>query len=84
MINEYDDSHIDRYLNGQMDAAEATAFEIRMLDEPVLLERVQLIEAMKQGLQEQQAGLLIVPVQAAKILPFTGWLRQPLSMAASA
>jgi hypothetical protein len=78
-----DDSLVDRYLNRQMDAAEAGTFEIRMLDDPELLERVQLIEALKQGLQEQQESLRAAPVQTAKILPFTGWLRQPLSMAAS-
>jgi len=83
VINEYDDSLIDSYLNRQMDAAEMAAFEIRMLEEPALLERVQLIEAMKQGLQEQQESLRTAPAQTAKILPFTGWLRQPLSMAAS-
>ena len=83
MTNEFDDNQIDRYLNRQMDAAETAAFEIRMLDEPALLEQVQLIEAMKQELQEQQGSLQAVPVETAKILPFTGWLRQPLSMAAS-
>jgi hypothetical protein len=87
VTNEYDDSLVDRYLNRQMDAGETTAFEIRMLEEPELLERVQLIEAMKQGLQEMrlqdQDNFGIIPVQTAKILPFKGWLRQPLSMAAS-
>jgi hypothetical protein len=81
--DEYNDSQVDRYLNQQMDAAEIAAFEIRMLDEPALLEQVQLIEALKQGLQEQEVSLRTVPVQTAKILSFTGWLRQPLSMAAS-
>jgi hypothetical protein len=83
VINEYDDNQIDRYLNRQMDAAEMADFEIRMLEEPVLIEQVQLIEALKQGLQEQQLNLLPVPAQTAKILPFAAWLRQPLSMAAS-
>ena len=83
MTTEYDDSQIDRYLNRLMDAAESAVFEIRMLDEPVLLERVQLVEAMKLGLQQEQVSLRTTPVQTAKILPFKLWLRQPLSLAAS-
>lgn len=85
MITEHDDDQIDRYLNGQLDAAAAVAFEIRLLEEPELLARVQLVEAMKAGLKQQAASLVAPTASAtkAKIIPFTAWLRQPLSRAAS-
>jgi hypothetical protein len=82
VITEHDDTLIDRYLNRRMDAAESTAFEIRLMDEPLLLERVQLIDAMKQGLQTLPPADTR-SAHRAKVLPFPQWLRQPLSMAAS-
>ncbi|MES2606003.1 MAG: hypothetical protein V4603_13780 [Pseudomonadota bacterium] len=83
MITEHDDDQIDRYLNRQLDAAAADAFEIRMMEEPDLLERVQLVEAMKQGLQKSQSTLLTPAPVTAKVMRFPQWIRQPLSMAAS-
>lgn len=83
MITEHDDNQIDRYLNRQLNADESAAFEIRMMDDPELLERVQLVEAMKQGLQKSESSLLAPAPVTAKVLPFAQWLRQPLSMAAS-
>src|SRR5690606_22725952 len=72
---------IDRYLNGQLSGQDAAAFEIRMMEDPALLERVQLLESLKQGLSDEQQALL--KDNSSKVLPFRAWLRQPLSLAAS-
>jgi len=88
------DLQIDRYLNNQMNAEEQTAFEIRLLGDPVLLEQLQLAEAFKQGLKEElkeelNGGLnreqqtLKSDPGRAKVVSIAAWFRQPLSMAAS-
>ena len=84
------DLQIDRYLNNQMNAEEQTAFEIRLLGEPVLLEQLQLAEAFKQGLKEELNGELNGEQQTlksdpgrGKVVSIAAWFRQPLSMAAS-
>lgn len=88
------DELIDRYLNGKLDSAATTQFEIALLDDPALLEQVQLAAAMKEALRSH--GSLPATGTAAGtksggnehsrsavILPFAHWLRQPLSLAAS-
>ncbi len=77
------DDQIDRYLNGSLTPDEMTAFEIRLLEDATLFERLQLVEAMKHGLCKQREALEPAAPGAAQLLPFRQWLRQPLSMAAS-
>src|SRR5687767_6845418 len=82
---------IDRYLNNQLNAADAASFEVLMMEDPVVFERVQLLDALKQGLITDQEALLRDHVtteqrsqrKTAVILPFTAWLRQPMSLAAA-
>src|SRR5688500_13155017 len=82
---------IDRYLNNQLNETDAASFEVLMMEDSVLFERVQLLDALKQGLISEQEALLqdhVAPVQTAQrktavILPFTAWFRQPMSLAAS-
>lgn len=92
------DELIDRYLNGKLDSAATTQFEIALLDDPALLEQVQLAAAMKEALRSHgslsatgtAAGTKVDTKsggnehsRSAVILPFAHWLRQPLSLAAS-
>ncbi len=79
------DAEIDRYLKDRMSAAEKAAFEVRILEEPELLERVQLLEALQVELNGEEDSLLAgdTAVASSNVLPFRGWVRQPLSLAAS-
>jgi hypothetical protein len=83
------DAQIDRYLKARMSADEKAQFEIRMLEEPELLERVQLLDALELELGAEEELLLAgdntgdaVKV-TGNVLPFKAWVRQPLSLAAS-
>lgn len=76
-----DDARIDLYLNQQLDDSERDAFEIAMLEDPLLLQHVQLLESFKQGLHEH-SGALQEPAAPIR-LPLRAWIRQPLSLAAS-
>lgn len=78
------DTQILHYLANRMDAAEKTQFEVRMLEEPDLLERVQLLEAMQTTLREEESALLADDTeQQFRVLPFKYQFRQPLALAAS-
>ena len=77
------DDLIDRYLNGSLTTDEANAFEIRLLEDAALFERLQLVEAMKHGLCNRREVLKRAATGSVQVLPFRQWLRQPLSMAAS-
>ena len=73
------DAEIERYLQGRMTHAERAAFEVRFMEDAELFERVQLLDAFREGIQQEQAAL----TAASAVLPFRAWLRQPLSLAAS-
>ncbi|MES2624671.1 MAG: hypothetical protein V4628_05305 [Pseudomonadota bacterium] len=88
--HKYEDQ-VDAYLNNTMDAADKAAFEVLMLEDSALFERVQLVDALKQGLisdkealvQASEATRQSSPRTTALILPFAAWVRQPMSLAAS-
>lgn len=82
MTEEERDALIERYLGNKLGAAERAAFEIRLLEDPELLEQVQLAEAFRSALL-QQKSVLVSTNAGNNILPFRAWLRQPLSLAAS-
>lgn len=75
------DALADRYLNNQLNEADKAAFEVAMMEDPALLEQVQMLDALKQGLAAEQATLISGP--SNNVVPFRTWLRQPLSLAAS-
>lgn len=75
------DEMIERYLNGKLDAPAKAAFEIAMMEDQALFERVQLLDGLKRGLATEKAAL--TANVGAVVLPFRAWLRQPLSAAAS-
>src|SRR5690606_21891633 len=78
------DLPIHRYLAGRMDAAEKALFEVRMLEEPELPERVQLLEALTVELTAEQSALLTGEGAAEfRVLPFRQQVRQPFALAAS-
>jgi hypothetical protein len=85
IIEEQQDMQITRYLREQLSAEEKAQFEIRMIEEPELLERVQFLEALQLGLKAEEKSLLEDGdnAPASNVLPFRRWLRQPLSLAAS-
>ncbi|MDY6984453.1 MAG: hypothetical protein SV422_15315, partial [Pseudomonadota bacterium] len=84
IIEHEQDEVIIRYLRGQLAGDDKAQFEIRMLEEPELLERVQLLEALEDGLREEESALLAHDGAALpNVLPFRSWIRQPLSVAAS-
>lgn len=75
------DDLIDMYLGKQLSAEELADFEIRMLEDPQLMEAVQQAELMRETFKEQQA-----PAKShsnVSYLPFRAWIKQPLSLAAS-
>lgn len=79
---------IDRYLSGKLSPEQHAAFEIRLLDEPFLLEQVQIAESMKAALHDHKAALLRTPyagsgLQLNPLVFVSAWLRQPMSMAAT-
>lgn len=78
---EQRDGLIDRYLNDKLSAGERTAFELMLLEDPQLFERVQLLEAFKRSLADESAAL--TSKRELFALPFRAWLQQPLSLAAS-
>ena len=78
---QHEEVQIDSYINNHLDDADKAAFEIAMLEDPALLEQVQMLDALKQNLINTP-GILAKPV-SAQILPFKAWLRQPMSLAAS-
>lgn len=80
-IGYEDDDAIDRYLNGKMAESERTAFEIRVMEDPALFERVQLLAAFARGLGRESAALN--QSQSAQVIRFPLWLRESLLMAAS-
>lgn len=83
-IEHEQDDLIIRYLRGQLAGDDKTQFEIRMLEEPELLERVQLLEALEDGLRDDESALLAnEDATTRNVLPFRSWIRQPLSLAAS-
>ncbi len=93
-INEHThDEQIDRYLNNRLNADESSAFEVLMMEDSGLFERVQLLDAMKQGLLSEKDTVFETGVstpntepaqrKTAVVLPFSAWLRQPMSLAAS-
>lgn len=75
------DGLIDRYLNNQLKEADLTAFELLMIEDEQLFARVQLLDAFKSSLHDEQAALTVR--HKAMPLPFRAWLRQPMSLAAS-
>jgi hypothetical protein len=48
---------IDLYLNGHMEEPERVAFEVRMMEDPALFNRVQIIDALKKELVMQREAL---------------------------
>lgn len=79
---------IDRYLGGKLSPAEHAAFEIRLLDEPFLLEQVQIAEAMKAAMSREKSALLRPSRNSSglrmnPLALFGTWLQQPLSMVAT-
>jgi hypothetical protein len=85
IIEHEQDAQIIRYLRQQLADDDKAQFEIRMLEEPELLERVQLLEALQGGLRADERALLDNPEEATRsnVVPFRRWIRQPLSLAAS-
>ena len=82
--NESDDV-IDLYLQGRLDTKELEDFELRMLEDPQFFKKVQQVELMHAAFKEQKP-LFDETLQAhksAKVVPFTQWIKQPLSLAAS-
>lgn len=85
IIEHEQDDLIIRYLRGQLAGDDRAQFEIRMLEAPELLERVQLLEALENGLRDEESALLANDSAAiSNVLPFNNWIRQPLSLAACA
>jgi hypothetical protein len=78
---EQKDGLIDRYLNHKLNDVERAAFEIMMLEDEPLFARVQLLDAFKNSLIDEQAAL--GGKRELMALPFRAWLQQPLSLAAS-
>ncbi|HTR00128.1 MAG TPA: hypothetical protein VMH83_09070 [Candidatus Acidoferrum sp.] len=85
MTAHYNDQElIDRYLNGKLTPSERTAFEVRLLDEPQLLEQVQIVDAMKSALTGERENLPAGNASGSgfRLVPFGVWIQQPLSLAA--
>lgn len=80
--DEERDALIERWLGNKLGTAERAAFEIRLLEDPELLEQVQLAEALRVALV-QEGPTLASAISTSNVLPFRAWLRQPLSLAAS-
>lgn len=78
-----DNNLIERCLKGRLTTHEHTEFKIRLLEQSAQSERVQLVVAMNQGLQQQDESQKATATPTASALPFRGWIRQPQSMAAS-
>lgn len=85
ILDQQRDDQIIRYLREQLSAQEKAQFEVRMLEEPELLERVQLLEALTLELRSEAASALLADTAdtSTRVLPFRAWIRQPLSLAAS-
>ena len=79
---DYNDALVDRYLRNKLSEQEQTEFEVRMMEDPQLFEMVKAASLMQESLREQLSDQPL-PAQH-KHLPFTEWIRQPLSLAASA
>jgi hypothetical protein len=60
--SEHDDELIERYLRGDLDGLERDAFEMRLLDEPDLLQRSEGLARMRDSLR--QHGVDAVPRRA--------------------
>jgi hypothetical protein len=77
----FNEALVDRYINNKLADADKAAFEIEMMEDPALLQEVQMLDALKQNLRNAPA--VIARPASAVILPFRAWLRQPMSLAAS-
>lgn len=82
--NESDDV-IDQYLQGRLDTKELEDFELRMLEDPQFFKKVQQVELMHTAFKEQKPLFdeTLKAHRSAKVLPFTLWIKQPMSLAAS-
>jgi anti-sigma factor RsiW len=79
---------VDQYLLNQLTEDERSAFEIRLLDDPELLDEVQRREAMINELKAAESELaqpVAGSVDSNNVirLSFGQWLQQPMSIAAS-
>jgi hypothetical protein len=77
---EQTDGLIDRYLNNKLNDGERAAFEIMLLEDEQLFARVQLLDAFRSSLIDEQAAL--GARHEPRALPLRAWLQQPLSLAA--
>ena len=75
------DALVDRYLRNKLSEEEQTEFEVRMLEDPQLFVMVKAASLMQESLREQMNNQ--PSASEPKFPPFTEWIRQPLSLAAS-
>lgn len=83
---------LTKYLRNQLSDPERAEFEVRMMEDPDLLNAVQRQGEMIADLQTSKGAQIIeevgrpsrdFPANVSFLASFTGWIQQPLSMAAS-
>ena len=79
------DNVIDLYLQGRLDEKVLEEFEVRMLEDPLLFNRVQQMKGMHAAFKQQESlfAQTLKGHQFAQVLPFALWVKQPMSLAAS-
>lgn len=82
--NESEDV-IDLYLQGRLDTKELENFELRMLEDPQFFKKVRQVELMHAAFKDQKQLFdeTLKAHRSVKVLPFTMWIKQPMSLAAS-